>query len=338
LCILIIYLGEVMIVYPMFIKNDGKTIIVWVPDLKKKFVMREDIRANDIQKEAALELLNYLNELKSKNIKIPLPQKIKAHKDKLLDEAGMWAKVYVEFEPKSGCFRHTLPIIGVTSMVASAICASLASFLAILFTANGENSGRTLGILGGVLNLILSVMVYFFSGARGILSTWGGVIDDGFSCKKKYAPLENEDLEGSSQIKRTKKCSTAIIVGKLALSGLAIADTLTSSITVYQELTALGDRNKNNLGFFSGEAIIIMAWIYAIANAISLSTYEISFANAAVNWVTERVESKKEKPILDEESNSDKSIKVPVTRIDEADALLENSSGSSSPYAINKSH
>lgn len=313
-----------MLAYPTFIENGIDYNIVWIPDLRKKFELSGDLKIYEIQKQTHDLLVIYLQQLRNNNFKIPQPRKIEDHKDKLQRHEGMWTKTYVEFELKKGRFEQILPMIGVASMIVSGSCTSLATFLAILFTTTDDNSGKSLGILGGILNLILFSMIYFFSGARDLLSAWGQVIDNFCSTKKSHISEENDEFESFYKNERTKKCSRTIVGGKLTLSGLAIIDTVSTSIRIFQEFVALGARNKN---LFNENVIYIMGLIYVLSNAISLVTYEITFANVAVNWATDRIESKRRSELL---AQSLTTVLNPPS-VDETIRLLEQK-GQTLPY------
>jgi hypothetical protein len=207
-------------------------------------------------------------------------------KDKKFNEdfkSALWLDIDVKIEKKSSYFPSIVKGSGILVNILALVGNSISTLLGIRLATENTSAPTqwAVGIGAAVLNFIILLMMYVFSGASDMLKGLGEKIQQ---LGKKTSRFEMQLKEDPSN----KTCCTStykkIGVGLGTATAIGALGVITG-INNYQDVYSKGLRF--NLGPDSAEfkLVIVLAWFSTVTYVVNSLVFQGSFAKALVDYV-----------------------------------------------------
>ncbi len=215
--------------------------------------------------------------------------------------------VFLDFELKRGFFAGFLPQLSKIFYVIAEVFSTIISVSALEITTADEThstTGRVLSMIGSASFCISGFIMFFYSRSSYTMSKLGMKIDNLLQRKSSKEVVFNPK---QNKVHRTCAGSTKIILGRVGLGSLLVAQIVVSNISGYQGLNALGKRAKEIGSVIPEELFDLSKWAVIILGSISTFSFVGSFfdqfSEDLERWVDQGRQEISEIKINNNESN-----------------------------------
>lgn len=271
------------------------------------------------QKEIIQDIRQVTDEIIENFDTVPKIKKASYYSNQKAFEDTIW--IELNFDRKSdlkkGIFEKMLPILGHISNVISLIGNTLSTLMSLrLTTSDAFNSGASetneiaqwsIGIPSGILNFIILLVIYIYSGSSNLLADIGKVIDSKITRKirKNHTELLTSEQTESNWCSSYKKIAIS------ATAGISIVFLqLMSANDTYQDILSKGIRLNIEGTEIGYDLIIVLAWMTMISTVLSSTVFQGSFAKDCIEDLTAEQDKK---PIDSETQLTETSLLVEQT-------------------------
>lgn len=272
--------------------------------LNNQCIISDEKIKNFIKSEIEKELQDLINngELLEK------PCSAKEVEGMFAEKNGVCIEIEVDNYPcKIKFFEKSLPGVGNLCAVVCLLCNSLLALMALMLTSsNGLIMGA--GISAAFVAFLVTLIMYMFSGAGESLANVGRLIDN--LIFKNADGLCNETRiakeYGNSASCSMAKVLTSIGAGTLVASNIAIA-----GIRTYQEANVLGEAFIAKNSYITSDMIHLLSATLLVSSTVTNVAYQGTFAKQAVNYLTEKMDYKKDSDTYKNDNAKRISLKSP---------------------------
>lgn len=285
-----------MIIYRAFLETQNGNVIAVVP-ISQRYKLQINCgnkSIEEIKQFLQQKILEQIQRLSQQGIKLDSPHEI----DSKENVHSLNVEVPINFQFKRGFFEKAIPVLGHFSNVLAILCLGFVSYLAMRVTTGEQNdTAKSLNFAGAIFTLIITFLIYVFSGASQGLAAMGRKIDEIFLedriINTNQENLLEDQLTFNEQVlilpvipSADFKSSTRKSLEGLGAAAAVLINAGITGITTFQQVKALGDKAIQPDEKILYNIQLFLPFVLVISAGISNPAFQWSFIRDALSAIT----------------------------------------------------